>query len=64
MDSLATGRTVIVIAHRLSTIHNADRVVVLDNGRVSEDGTPSALALAQGPYAAFLDAQTGQGHSI
>jgi ABC-type multidrug transport system fused ATPase/permease subunit len=60
LDSLGAGRTVIVIAHRLSTIHNADRVVVMDRGTISEDGTPAALALAEGPFAAFLKAQTGQ----
>ncbi len=63
LDSLGAGRTVIVIAHRLSTIHKADRVVVLNRGTISEDGAPAALALANGPYAAFLEAQMGQGHS-
>ncbi len=62
LDSLGADRTVIVIAHRLSTIHNADRVIVLDRGTISEDGAPAVLALADGPYAAFLEAQMGQGH--
>jgi ATP-binding cassette subfamily B protein len=47
-------RTVIVIAHQLSTVAMADHVVVLDQGRVSEQGTPARLAAAQGLYAHFL----------
>lgn len=47
-------RTLIVIAHQLSTVAMADQIIVLDQGRVSEQGTPQQLAQAQGLYARFL----------
>lgn len=47
-------RTLIVIAHQLSTVAMADQIIVLDQGRVSEQGTPQQLAQAQGRYARFL----------
>jgi len=43
MSRLMGRRTMLVIGHRLSTVRSADRVVVLDNGRIVEMGTPSAL---------------------
>jgi ATP-binding cassette subfamily B protein len=48
---LLTGRTSLVIAHRLSTIRGADRVVVLEAGRVVEHGSPAELGAAGGHYA-------------
>ena len=51
LDTLMRGRTTIVIAHRLSTIEDADRIVVLDGGRIVEIGTHAALLAAHGPYA-------------
>lgn len=45
------GRTALLVAHRLTTAAEADRVVVLDRGRVVEDGPPAALAAGDGPYA-------------
>ncbi|WP_292293296.1 ABC transporter ATP-binding protein/permease [Marivita sp.] len=51
------GRTVITIAHRLSTIADADRIVVLENGRVMEEGTHDDLLARQGRYAALWNRQ-------
>ncbi|MEU7046382.1 ABC transporter ATP-binding protein [Streptomyces varsoviensis] len=50
-DRLATGRTTVVVAHRLATAARADRVVVLADGRVAEQGPHEALLSADGPYA-------------
>ena len=50
IDHLLSGRTSIVIAHRLSTIRNADRIIVMENGLVLEDGTHDALMEAHGYY--------------
>ena len=48
-------RTLVVIAHQLSTVSMADRIVVLDQGRVAEQGKPAALLAAKGRYAKFLE---------
>jgi ATP-binding cassette subfamily B multidrug efflux pump len=53
------GKTVIAIAHRLSTIAHMDRVLVLDQGRVVEDGTHDALLAEGGLYAMFWTRQSG-----
>ncbi|MGN6628175.1 MAG: hypothetical protein ACTHLN_16265, partial [Tepidisphaeraceae bacterium] len=57
LDTLVQGRTVITIAHRLSTIRNADRVVVLQEGRIAEVGTFTELAGRPGVFARMLAAQ-------
>src|SRR5205085_12403136 len=50
LSRLMRGRTVIAIAHRLATLRNFDRVVVLQGGRIIEDGTPDILVQGRGPY--------------
>ncbi len=56
---LAHGRTIVMIAHRLSTIRHADRIVLLDNGRILESGTHEELVEGNGQYAALWRVQTG-----
>ena len=58
IDRLMQERTVLAIAHRLSTIRNADRIVVLENGRIAEHGDHAALIKAEGPYARLVATQT------
>ena len=56
---LMSGKTVIAIAHRLSTIARMDRLVVLDEGRIVEEGTHAALLEAGGLYADLWAHQSG-----
>jgi ATP-binding cassette subfamily B protein len=57
LENLVQGRTTIAIAHRLSTLHRADRLVVLDRGRVVEEGTHDALMAREGAYFSLYQAQ-------
>ncbi|MDP9274399.1 MAG: ABC transporter ATP-binding protein, partial [Chloroflexota bacterium] len=50
LDRLMRGRTTIVIAHRLSTVERADRILVLDRGRIVEEGTHTELLTRGGLY--------------
>ncbi len=59
LDTLMAGKTVIAIAHRLSTIARMDRLVVLDHGRIVEQGTHAELLRANGHYAALWRRQSG-----
>jgi ATP-binding cassette subfamily B protein len=60
---LAQGRTVIAIAHRLSTLNSFDRIVVLDFGRIVEDGSPAELRRRKGAYSQMLARQASGGRS-
>ena len=50
LDKFYRGRTVVIVAHRLSTVRNADRIIVIDKGRVAETGTHESLVKSRGMY--------------
>jgi ABC-type multidrug transport system fused ATPase/permease subunit len=60
LDNLARGRTVITIAHRLSTIRHADRIIVLNEGRIVEQGTFAQLSASGGYFAKLLGSQPAE----
>jgi len=57
LDRLAAGRNVITIAHRLSTIRNASRIIVLEAGRIIEEGDFRTLVARGGPFARMVATQ-------
>jgi subfamily B ATP-binding cassette protein MsbA len=57
LETLMKGRTTLVIAHRLSTVQNADKIVVMDEGKVVEEGSHSELLASGGAYAALYQMQ-------
>ena len=61
LEKLMTTRTTLVIAHRLSTIRNADRIVVLVDGAVAEEGTHEELLAHNGPYSRLHNLQLLEG---
>ena len=58
-DELSRGRTTLIIAHRLSTIRSADRILVIEDGRIVEQGSHDALLKENGEYAALWRTQNG-----
>ena len=58
LTTLLEGRTSVVIAHRLSTIHNADRIIVIDQGHIAEQGTHAELMAKGGIYAHLIEMQS------
>ena len=58
LDRLMKGRTTFVIAHRLATVVNADRIIVLKNGRIDESGTHDELMRQRGYYSTLVERQT------
>ena len=57
LNVLTQGRTTFIIAHRLSTLHDVDRIVVVDHGRIVEEGTHETLLAHGGLYASLYEAQ-------
>ena len=57
LSRLFAGRTSLIIAHRLSTVENSERIVVMEAGRIVEDGDHAALLAADGPYARLYRTQ-------
>jgi ATP-binding cassette subfamily B protein len=59
LTAVMQGKTVLAIAHRLSTISSMDRIVVMDGGRIVEEGTHSVLLARNGLYARYWNRQSG-----
>ncbi len=59
LERVMQGRTTLVIAHRLATVQKADRIIVMDEGRIVEEGTHSRLAKSSGLYARLAELQFG-----
>jgi ATP-binding cassette subfamily B protein len=60
LDRLMRGRTVIAIAHRLATVRNFDRIIMLQGGRIIQDGPPDHLARRDGVYSRLLQQEVGR----
>lgn len=57
MDKIASGRTVVTIAHRLSTVQNCDKIIVLEKGKIIEEGSHTALLTVNVKYARLWNLQ-------
>ena len=60
LERLMVGRTTFIVAHRLSTLRNVSKILVLDHGRIVEQGTHDELLALDGVYRQLHDVQTGQ----
>ena len=60
LDELMRGRTVIAIAHRLSTLRSFDRIIVLQSGKIVQDGAPDELTRYDGPYRTLVNDEMGR----
>jgi ATP-binding cassette subfamily B protein len=63
LERLMQGRTSIVIAHRLATVLKADRILVMDEGRIVEEGTHATLVAKGGLYARLAELQFADGRA-
>ena len=57
-ETLIRDKTVVMIAHRLNTVRGADKIIVMENGRVAEEGTHASLLEAGGKYSHMWDTYT------
>ena len=57
IDALTKEKTIIMIAHRLKTVRNADQIVVIDKGRIVQQGTHNQLMKQEGIYKRFVDSR-------
>jgi ATP-binding cassette subfamily B protein len=60
ISKISVGRTTMIIAHRLSTVRNADRIIVLDNGKITESGSHDELVALGNIYSRLWSVQTGE----
>jgi ABC-type multidrug transport system fused ATPase/permease subunit len=59
LHNLFNGKTVIIVAHRLQTVKQADRILLIEEGKIIEEGTHSELVKLKGKYKRMLDLQSG-----
>ena len=62
LDKLMEGRTTIVIAHRLSTVMDADKILVINDGQIVEEGNHQQLLALNGAYAVLYNSQFNKTH--
>ena len=63
IESFRVGRTVLTVTHRLADIRRADRILVMEEGRIIEDGPPAGLLSAGGPFQRLANPLTGGAES-